>query len=106
MPKRIRKKYRVSNPDQPLKRTKGLQLSHRNSPKVTNSRALTVGKVLLVYDMSMQVLPTAPSPTVTHFMNLDALISSAGLLLPQKIHPFPSPPPPRSASPTPRGLNK
>jgi hypothetical protein len=24
--------------------------------------------------MSMQVLPTAPSPTVTHFMNLDALI--------------------------------
>ncbi|CAA6655991.1 unnamed protein product [Spirodela intermedia] len=25
--------------------------------------------------MSMQVLPTAPSPTVTHFMNLDALIS-------------------------------
>ena len=27
----------------------------------------------------MQVFPTAPSPTVTHFMNLDApLISSAG----------------------------
>jgi hypothetical protein len=24
--------------------------------------------------MSMQVLPTAPSPTVTHFMNLEALI--------------------------------
>ena len=26
----------------------------------------------------MQVFPTAPSPTVTHFMNLDALISSDG----------------------------
>ena len=38
--------------------------------------ALTVGKVLLVYEISMQVLPTAPSPTVTHFINLDALISS------------------------------
>jgi hypothetical protein len=37
---------------------------------------LTVGKVLLVYEMSIQVLPTAPSPTVTHFMNLDALISA------------------------------
>uniref|UniRef100_A0A2P2R262 Uncharacterized protein n=1 Tax=Rhizophora mucronata TaxID=61149 RepID=A0A2P2R262_RHIMU len=24
--------------------------------------------------MSMQVLPTAPSPTVTHLMNLEALI--------------------------------
>ncbi|RWW13112.1 hypothetical protein GW17_00023189 [Ensete ventricosum] len=32
----------------------------------------------------MQVLPTAPSPTVTHFINLDALISSADLL-----HPYP-----------------
>ena len=37
--------------------------------------ALTVGKVLLVYEISMQVLPTAPSPTVTHFINLDPLIS-------------------------------
>lgn len=27
--------------------------------------------------MSMQVFPTAPSPTVTHFINLDALISIA-----------------------------
>lgn len=39
-------------------------------------QGLTVGKVLLVYDISMQVLPTAPSPTVTHFMNLEALIST------------------------------
>lgn len=36
--------------------------------------ALTVGKVLLVYEMSMQVFPTAPSPTVTHLINLDALM--------------------------------
>jgi hypothetical protein len=33
-----------------------------------------VGKVLLVYEISKQVLPTAPSPTVTHLMNLEALI--------------------------------
>ncbi|CAA6663226.1 unnamed protein product [Spirodela intermedia] len=32
--------------------------------------------------MSMQVLPTAPSPTVTHFMNLDALISPSSSLPP------------------------
>jgi hypothetical protein len=31
--------------------------------------------------MSMQVLPTAPSPTVTHFMNLEALILHRPLLL-------------------------
>lgn len=31
--------------------------------------------MLLVYEMSKQVLPTAPSPTVTHLINLDALIS-------------------------------
>lgn len=36
----------------------------------------TVGNVLLVYDINKQVLPTAPSPTVTHLMNLDALISN------------------------------
>jgi hypothetical protein len=30
--------------------------------------------------MSMQVLPTAPSPTVTHFMNLEALILHRPLL--------------------------
>lgn len=30
----------------------------------------TVGKVLLVYEMRRHVFPTAPSPTVTHFMNL------------------------------------
>lgn len=39
-----------------------------------NEGRLTVGKVLLVYEISRQVLPTAPSPTVTHFMNLEALI--------------------------------
>lgn len=38
------------------------------------NEVLTVGKVLLVYEMRRQVLPTAPSPTVTHFMNLEALI--------------------------------
>jgi len=27
-----------------------------------------------VYEISKQVLPTAPSPTVTHLMNLEALI--------------------------------
>jgi hypothetical protein len=32
--------------------------------------------------MSMQVLPTAPSPTVTHFMNLEALILHRPLLCP------------------------
>lgn len=37
--------------------------------------AQTVGKVLLVQEISKQVLPTAPSPTVTHFMNLEPLIS-------------------------------
>jgi len=30
--------------------------------------------------MSMQVLPTAPSPTVTHLMNLAVLIVLPGLL--------------------------
>lgn len=38
-------------------------------------KKLTVGKVLLVYEINIQVLPTAPSPTVTHFINLDALMS-------------------------------
>jgi hypothetical protein len=41
-----------------------------------------VGKVLLVYEISKQVLPTAPSPTVTHLMNLEALIF---LISPQSI---------------------
>lgn len=31
----------------------------------------------------MQVFPTAPSPTVTHFINLDALISSSPNLIPR-----------------------
>lgn len=35
--------------------------------------------------MSRQVLPTAPSPTATHFINLDALILVAG-------DPYTSPP--------------
>jgi hypothetical protein len=43
----------------------------------TQREALTVGKVLLVYEISKQVFPTAPSPTVTHFMNLEPLIFSA-----------------------------
>ena len=33
----------------------------------------TVGNLLLVQQISMQVFPTAPSPTVTHLMNLEAL---------------------------------
>ena len=38
--------------------------------------------------MSMQVLPTAPSPTVTHLMNLVTLISPRpGLLLPLRLRP-------------------
>jgi hypothetical protein len=28
--------------------------------------------------MSMQVLPTAPSPTVTHLMNLEAVVAIVG----------------------------
>lgn len=35
---------------------------------------ITVGKELLVYEIKRHVFPTAPSPTVTHFMNLEALI--------------------------------
>ena len=31
----------------------------------------TVGNLLLVQQISMQVLPTAPSPTVTHLMNFE-----------------------------------
>ena len=31
------------------------------------------GKELVVYDMSIHVLPTAPSPTTTHFMSLSVL---------------------------------
>lgn len=42
----------------------------------TNNKLITVGKVLLVYEMSIQVFPTAPSPTVTHLMNLAVLIFS------------------------------
>ena len=38
----------------------------------------TVGNVLLVYEMSMHVFPTAPSPTVTHLINRAVLISSIG----------------------------
>lgn len=37
---------------------------------------ITVGKVLLVYEISIQVFPTAPSPTVTHLMNLAVVIFS------------------------------
>ncbi|RZS28565.1 hypothetical protein BHM03_00062159, partial [Ensete ventricosum] len=40
----------------------------------------------------MQVLPTAPSPTVTHFINLDALISSSCPFPPQKSCLCPSSP--------------
>ena len=31
------------------------------------------GNELVVYDMSIHVLPTAPSPTTTHFMSLSVL---------------------------------
>ena len=43
------------------------------------TETLTVGKVLLVYEISMQVFPTAPSPTVTHLMNRAVLISRTPL---------------------------
>lgn len=42
--------------------------------KEEKEKELTVGKVLLVQEISKHVLPTAPSPTVTHLMNLEALI--------------------------------
>lgn len=53
---------------------------HKRDTERVNE-VLTVGKVLLVYEMRRQVLPTAPSPTVTHFINLEALI------LPNPIRP-------------------
>ena len=34
----------------------------------------TVGKVLLVQEIRRQVLPTAPSPTVTHLINVVAAV--------------------------------
>lgn len=40
---------------------------------VEEGRVHTVGNLLLVQQISMQVLPTAPSPTVTHLMNLEPL---------------------------------
>lgn len=40
---------------------------------VEEERVHTVGNLLLVQQISKQVFPTAPSPTVTHLMNLEAL---------------------------------
>lgn len=49
--------------------------------------------------MSMQVLPTAPSPTVTHFMNLEALILLRPVLV---LGPGLVVPPPPPATPVAR----
>lgn len=62
-------------------------IENKNKPRTPkwkkNRRKLTVGKVLLVYEINIQVLPTAPSPTVTHFINLDALISKHQIWTPE-----------------------
>ena len=60
-----------------------------------------MGKVLLVYEINIQVLPTAPSPTVTHFINLDALISKHQIrntktTMPRSKWAFPCSPPSES----------
>ena len=60
----------------PLREPKQIFLRKISTLGEKEESELTVGKVLLVYEMSRQVLPTAPSPTVTHFMNLEALIFS------------------------------